>query len=32
MDALSVCVRTNFAGIEGVKMYSEVSVPVAGLD
>ena len=24
MDALSVCVRSNFAGSEGVKMYSEV--------
>lgn len=25
MDALSVCLRTNFAGTESVKMYSEVS-------
>lgn len=25
MDALAVCVRPNFAGTEGVKMYSEVS-------
>jgi len=25
MDALAVCVRSNFAGTEGVKMYSEVS-------
>jgi hypothetical protein len=24
MDALSVCLRTNFAGTESVKMYSEV--------
>lgn len=27
MDALAVCVRSNFAGTEGVKMYSEVSSP-----
>jgi hypothetical protein len=27
MDALSVCLRTNFAGTESVKMYSEVSTP-----
>jgi hypothetical protein len=25
MDALAICVRSNFAGTEGVKMYSEVS-------
>lgn len=25
MDVLAVCVRTNFAGTESVKMYSEVS-------
>jgi hypothetical protein len=25
MDALAVCVRSNFAGTESVKMYSEVS-------
>lgn len=24
MDALAVCVRSNFGGTEGVKMYSEV--------
>ena len=24
MDALAVCVRSNFAGSEAVKMYSEV--------
>lgn len=26
MDALAVCVRSNFAGTESVKMYSEVSL------
>lgn len=26
MDALSVCVRSNFAGTESVKMYAEVSL------
>lgn len=25
MDALAVCIRSNFAGTESVKMYSEVS-------
>lgn len=30
MDALSVCVRSNFAGTESVKMYAEVSLCTLG--
>lgn len=26
MGVLEICLRNNFAGVEGVRMYSEVSV------